>query len=89
MRKESIISAMSLPKDLLLGAILIHITGQYEVCIENYKGIIDYTNELIRIQAKTCQVLIQGSRLKIEYYTNEEMKISGKIEKIEYDNQER
>ena len=53
--------------------------------MENYRGIIEYTREKIRLQAKGCQVTVRGERLAVEYYTHEEMKITGVIEGILYD----
>lgn len=38
------------------------------------------------MQTKTCRIRITGVRLAIDYYTNEEMKITGSIDTIEYEN---
>lgn len=82
--REKMISAADLPKDVVLGASILTIIGNNEVCIENYKGIIEYTDNLIRIQIKEKQIRVRGKKLKIEYYTNHEMKITGIIFSIEY-----
>ena len=47
-------------------------------------GILEYTGERILLQAKTCQVCLEGTRLSIDYYTNEDMKISGNISALRY-----
>ena len=39
---------------------------------------------MIRIQTKAGQIRVTGRQLKIEYYTNDEMKITGWIQSIEY-----
>lgn len=83
--KSNIVESLELPRDIVYGAVIISAMGRNEVLIENYKGIIDYTREKIRLQTKTCQVIIVGKRLVVEYYTNEEMKITGVIEGILYD----
>lgn len=54
--------------------------------ISNYKGILEYEDSFIRVQTKTCRIRITGVRLAIDYYTNEEMKITGSIDTIEYEN---
>ncbi|MDR0948401.1 MAG: YabP/YqfC family sporulation protein [Lachnospiraceae bacterium] len=36
------------------------------------------------LQAKTCRVCFEGKRLNIEYYTYEDMKISGNIASVHY-----
>ncbi|MDE7312492.1 MAG: YabP/YqfC family sporulation protein [Eubacterium sp.] len=84
--KESVVRAFDLPPDLAFGSVLVSVTGQNELLIENYRGILEYKDEHIRVQAKDCRILIVGKRLKIEYYTNEEMKIEGLIEQIIYEN---
>lgn len=83
--KSNIVETLELPKDIVYGAVIITATGRNQVLVENYKGIIEYNREKIRLQTKTCQVAIEGKRLLVEYYTNEEMKISGFIQKIIYD----
>ena len=60
------------------------LTGNSEAWIENYRGILEYTGERILLQAKTCQVCLEGTRLSIDYYTNEDMKISGIIANIQF-----
>lgn len=75
---------LNLPKDLILGDPIVTITGRREITVENYRGILNYETVLIRLSLKHGQVEIHGSNLKIDYYTNDEMKISGRIDKIEY-----
>ncbi len=83
--KDSVVRAFDLPPDLAYGSILLSVTGQNEILIENYRGILEYKDDRIRIQAKDCRILIIGKRLDIEYYTNDEMKIKGFIEQIIYE----
>lgn len=82
--KELIVESLRLPKDSVLGASIVSVTGNTDVFIENYKGIIEYTEQLILLQGKTCKIEITGKRLHIVYYTNEDMKIQGTIENVRY-----
>ena len=82
--RERLASAASMPKDVVLGASIVTITGVSEVCVENYRGIIEYTDCLVRLQAREGQMRLTGKRLNIEYYTNDEMKITGRIDRIEF-----
>ncbi len=84
--KNSVVKAFDLPADLAYGCVMLSVTGQSELFIENYRGILEYKDDHIRIQAKGCRVLVIGKRLEVEYYTNEEMKIKGCIEQILYEN---
>ena len=80
-----IINSLELPKDLMLGAAIVTATGRHEVLISNYKGILEYEDSFIKIQTKNCRILISGSHLAIDYYTNEEMKIVGLIDSVSYE----
>ena len=68
----------------MLGAAIVTITGNREAFIENYKGILEYTTESIVLQGKNAKICFEGSSLSIDYYTNEDMKISGKIDTLRY-----
>lgn len=77
--REKLASAASMPKDVVLGASVVTMLGRNEVSIENYRGIIEYTDTLIRVQTKSGQIRLTGKRLQVEYYTNYEMKITGAV----------
>ena len=76
MEKKTFINRMAdaanMPKDVVLGVPILTMTGQNEVSVENYRGIIEYTDLLIRIQTKIGQIKIIGKSLQIDYYTNDE-----------------
>ena len=76
------VESLKLPKDSVLGASIITVTGNADILIENYKGSLQYSDELILLQGKNCKIELKGKRLNIVYYTNEDMKISGVIESI-------
>ena len=82
---EQVIEHLELPKDFLLGEAIITISGRRELLIENYKGILIYEDSFIKIQTKNGRILITGKNLVIQYYTNEEMKITGFFEQILYE----
>ncbi|MFA9465777.1 MAG: YabP/YqfC family sporulation protein [Velocimicrobium sp.] len=81
---ESLSEAMKLPSDILAGAPILSMIGQRQLLVENYKGIIEYTEERIRIQTKIGRILVEGTCLNIEYYTVDDMKIIGCITMIQF-----
>lgn len=83
-KKDMLINSLQLPKDILQGDIRITLTGNREVWIENYKGLLEYTNRQIVLQGKSCKVQFEGKCLNIDYYTNEDMKLTGRITCIRY-----
>ena len=83
--REKMVTNLELPKDLMLGAAVLTVTGRKEALIANYKGILEYEDSFIRVQTKNCRIRISGAHLAIDYYTNEEMKITGFIDTIQYE----
>lgn len=81
---EALSNRVHLPADLLAGAPVITITGRNEVRVENYKGIIEYNGDIIKVQTKVCKVCIEGKQLNILYFTEDEMRILGYIQAIYY-----
>lgn len=82
--KMRMAQAADMPKDVVLGVPVLSMLGREELYIENYRGILEYTEELIRMQTKKGQIKVTGCRLQISYYTNDEMKVTGCVKTIEY-----
>ena len=82
--KAGIVDRLELPKDLLLGAMNISITGQYEAYINNYSSIIEYTDCVIKIRGKGVSLKITGKNLVIDSYSRDDMYIKGIIREIIY-----
>ncbi len=76
--------SLQLPKDIMLGTMKVALTGNREAWIENYRGLLEYTDKCIRLQGKHGQIQIEGNALCIEYYTNEDMRISGYFSCIKF-----
>lgn len=77
-------SAMEIPADLSEKAVLAEITGQFEMKLQNYLGIIEYSGERLLIQCKTCRLEVSGKALFIDSYSSEELVLKGRIEYIHY-----
>lgn len=83
-KKVKFLETLQLPKDVCLGTMRVTLTGNTEAWIENYKGLLEYSENAILLQGKNCQVCFEGASLIIDYYTNEDMKISGCIQNVRY-----
>ncbi len=53
------------------------------VIIENYRGIVLYSDETIEINTKDHLIKLTGQNLSIKYMIKEETEITGDIQKIE------
>ena len=73
------VTALELAPDLGGGETKISLTGSGEAVIENYKGILQYTDSEILLQSLRGKVLLRGRNLEIVWYTSLEMKITGSI----------
>lgn len=82
--KEKLVTKLSLPKDVCNGVARISMTGNEEAWVENYRGILEYSENRILLQTKTCQIDFEGRHLSIDYYTGEDMKICGCIQRIQF-----
>ncbi len=81
---EEISNRLGIPADILAGAPIITATGRNELSIENYKGLIEYNGDKIKVQTKQCKVCIEGKQLDILYFTEDEMRVTGYIHAIYY-----
>ena len=84
-KRPVITEGLELPKDVSCGVVIVTVTGRRSLILENYKGIVSYDDDCIVIQTRDCRVTVCGCRLKVDYYTNEEMKIVGSIHQISYE----
>ena len=81
--KINISDALELPLDIALDLPKITIIGDLKVDIQNHKGIIEYTSNLIRINSKIGVIKIIGEKLEIKNILSEEINVNGKVEKLE------
>ncbi len=83
--KELLVTSLKFPEDVVMGEMMLSFAGRRALLVENYRTIVLYTDELIKLQGKTCRLLVSGSRLSIQYYTREEMKITGQIKSVQFE----
>ena len=83
--KRRILSALSLPQDVVNGDTILTFIGTQTLKIENYRSILIYTDIKIRIQAKYYKLCVTGKRLCIRYYDKDEMEICGIIESVHFE----
>ncbi|MBC8590767.1 sporulation protein YqfC [Wansuia hejianensis] len=81
--KKTLTDVLELPLDVALDLPKITIIGDMRVEIINHKGIIQYTNELIRINTNIGVVKITGNSMEIKNILIEEISIDGSIESVE------
>ncbi len=86
--KRKINELLEIPKEVYSNIPNIILTGFEEMVIENNKGILEYEDYYVRVDTNIGIIDIHGINLKLEKMTEDNLKIKGKIEKIEMEQTE-
>lgn len=82
-RKNRMDKMLEIPKEIYSNIPKLSVTGFEEMVIENYKGILEYEEFFVRISTHIGIININGYNLNLETMTNDDIKVTGKIESIE------
>ena len=82
--RERLADKINVSKEIILNTVLISCIGNRELTLENYKSIVEYTNDCIKIKTNPYTVKISGAGLEIKTINSDLLYITGKIGKIEY-----
>ena len=88
MKKGKIGKILEMPEEVCSNIPKITITGFNELILENYKGIFEYEEFFASISTYIGIVNINGFNLNLEKMTNDDIKITGKIESIDIERTE-
>lgn len=84
-RLDKLNEILEIPKELVSNNPKITILGFEEMYIENYSGILEYEEFFIRINTKIGNININGFNLKLDEMTEDNLKITGKIENMDFE----
>ncbi len=76
---------LEMPQEVYSDTPKLTITGFNEMVIENFKGILEYEDYYIRINTSLGMININGYELKLENMTNDDIRVTGKIESVDVD----
>lgn len=82
-RYNKIDKILELPKEVCSNIPKLTITGFDEIIIENFKGILEYEEFFVRISTHIGIININGYGLNLENMTEDDKKVTGKIESID------
>ncbi|WP_035571101.1 sporulation protein YqfC [Halonatronum saccharophilum] len=77
--KGKVSQFFDLPEDVVLNLPKISMVGNLNLIVENHRGIIKYTPELVKIRVYSGQVIIEGEGLIIESMEEEVISIKGEV----------
>ena len=82
--KNFLTSDVELPNEIVLNVPLITIVGNNKILIENFKNIVQYSNEIIKINT-TCGILkIAGKNLFLKELNKNKVLINGILFQVEF-----
>lgn len=79
---------LEIPNDALSDNFDLRMHGNKKVIIENHLGITIYENDEVGIKTIENNILIKGSKFKIEEINNYKVIIKGNIDEIRFDKKE-
>ena len=82
-KSNKIDKILEMPKEVYSDIPKIIITGFDEIMIENFKGILEYEEFFVRINTHIGVININGFNLNLENMTNDDIKVTGKIESVD------
>ena len=74
---------LELPQEVYSNVPKIIVTGFDEMIVENFKGILEYEEFYLRINTYMGIINVNGYGLNLENLTNDDIKITGKIESFD------
>ena len=81
---ERIASALDMPLDVIGNFPRTEIIGKSSVSIENFRGILDYSENCMKVNTTVGIIKIDGDGLYIESITDEGICVKGTIIRVEY-----
>ena len=75
---------MELPKEIMLNLPLVTLVGQEEVTIENYRGILEYSEETVRVGTAAGILQLRGKKLCLKQLSADCMVVTGRVEKLDF-----
>ncbi|UOE95670.1 MULTISPECIES: sporulation protein YqfC [Bacillaceae] len=87
--RKWITNQMDLPADVLMDLPRITMIGQLHIYIENHRGVLQFSNEELRLLLSQGQgqLIIKGEQFVIKTILPEELLLEGKIDQVLYINE--
>lgn len=83
--RQNLADLFELPREIILNLPRLTVIGNVQCYLENHRGVIEYTDEKVRVSVNGGEIIILGGNLVIRYLANEEIAIEGNIETVNYE----
>lgn len=82
--KEKVTEILELPKEIVLNMPKLTMLGNGDLIVENYKGILQYDEGVIRLNTTSGIIQVKGTNIYIKEITLESIMIFGEIQSLEF-----
>ena len=83
--KQKIKKTLDMPAEIIMNSPKIVHDSDSNAWVENYTGIIEYSDKEVKLNTADFIVKITGEGLLMDFITNEDLSISGKITSVVYE----
>ena len=80
---QAAMEKLDLPGEIALGVPRVELVGNREFYMDRHKGVLSYSTELVEIGGGSIAVRLIGRNLQLLAMTDDELRITGYIEKVE------
>lgn len=81
---RGVAEVLELPQDIILNVPRVTIIGNLQMTIENHRGIIAYSPEIIRIGIGGGQMTIEGEELAVGSVHSEDLSVMGRFRRLTF-----
>ncbi len=82
--KKQFSELLEIPGDVMLDLPKIVLIGNIQLFIENHRGIIEYTPEVVRISVQEGELAVSGENLMLRNILPDELCVEGKIKSLSF-----
>lgn len=82
--KEQFTKLLELPPEVISNFPQIILTGNKEIKVENFGGLLEYSDQIMKISTKCGVLVIRGTQLEAQKMTADFITIRGKIQQVEF-----
>ena len=83
--KEKLLRKLDFPDDIARDFPKIIVTGNEEISVENYKGLISFGDTIVKINSEIGKIIIEGRNFEILFIGDTTITMSGKFKKVSYE----
>ena len=80
---QAAMEKLDLPGEIAVGVPRVELVGNREFYMDRHKGVLSYSTELVEIGGGSVAVRLSGRDLQLLAMTDDELRITGRIEKVE------